>query len=183
MAFLAGLWLLTKYAPAPRLNHYLIDHETLWTRSSWVARQVAAALPRLSRVQQRMWSDRLVRAGLYDGVGVLAHSRQLARLTSLDHQLRSYLLHPSRAPYNYDLPKVLLALTMLSGSMATEARFALRDELLLIVDDPAFRELILAQLPSVRPPVVREPRRVGRLARSRRSSRRNGRARQNSIAR
>lgn len=158
MAFLAGLWLLAKYAPSSRLHRYLIEHETVWTRSSWVARQVAAALPRLSRAQQRVWSDRLVHAGLYDGVGVLAHHRQLARLKGLDQQLRSYLLHPPHAPYNYDLPKVLLALTMLNGSMPIESRLALQDELLRIVDDPAFRELILAQLPSVRPPVAQEPR-------------------------
>lgn len=151
-AFLSGLWLLAKYAPARQLHRYLKEHELVWTRSNWAARQVAAALPRLSRGDQRVWSDRLVQDGLYDGVGVLAHHRQLARLPALDRQLKSYLLHRPKAPYNYELPKTLLAVTLLEGDMPLADRRALQNDLLQLVDDPVYRATLLARIPAVTPP-------------------------------
>lgn len=144
MAFVGGLWLIAKYGHAADLGAYLHAHRRTWERSEWLARQVAAATPRLSAPMRQSIITALTLNQLQDGLSVAAHLGQLKKLAAMDEQLEMYLRRAPHEAYGYPLGKMLLAIALLDGEMDDERKRDLQDALLDTLDDPIYRALIVA---------------------------------------
>ncbi len=138
----ASIWLLGKYGTATDLSSFLSSSESLWTRSSWAARQVAAATPLLPEADRVRVEGLLVRSGLPEALRVLASLEQLRRSPSLDAQLQSYLLHPPTAETPYPLGKAIVARVALSSSAPRKERVAFRKSLLRVISDPSYLSIV-----------------------------------------
>lgn len=139
------LYVLAKYAPPRSLGAFIRRNEAVWSRSPWASRQVASVLGILPGSQEAYVRDILLRHGLGDALLVTEHIRQLRALTSLDLQLRQYLQHRGSAEYAYPVQKVVLARTLLNGSLHTGAKSRLQRWLGDSLTDPVYRESL--QLP------------------------------------
>jgi hypothetical protein len=136
------LFVLVKYLPPRSLGAFVRRHEADWSRSPWASRQVAAVLGVLP-VSQEVYVRRvLLRHGLADALLVTEHVKSLMALKSLDMQLRAYLMHRGRDDYAYPLQKVVLARTLLGGSLEPSAKRQLKKWLVAHVSDPVYRESI-----------------------------------------
>ncbi len=138
----SAVWLLSKYGGPSELIVYLDASESPWTRSSWAARQVAAATPLLADSDRQQIEDRIIRSGLMEALRVLANLDQLRRLSSLDAQLQSYLLHPHTDESPYPLPKAIVARVVLRSRLNRKEKVVLRNSLRELIPDPSYLELI-----------------------------------------
>lgn len=137
----SAIWLLAKYGSPAELYAFLCKSEKVWTRSSWAARQVAAATPLLEKDAGKEVQRRIVQSGLLEAFRVLASCNQMMRLKGLDKQLQSYLLHPPTASHPYPLEKAIVARTVLMG-LDDAGRKQLRKDLRKIVNDPCYEAII-----------------------------------------
>jgi hypothetical protein len=154
IAFVAALWLLAKYGHAADLGAFLETHRRTWERSDWLARQVAAATPRLTPSTRQSVISALSSNGLRDGLSVAAHLGQLKKLAALDEQLDAYLRRAPHPVYGYPLAKILLAMALLEGDMADEQKRELQDGLLELLDDPIYRSLVVSNPARPLPPAL-----------------------------
>ncbi len=138
----AGVWLLAKYGHPKELSAFLESSESLWMRSSWAARQVAAATPLLADSERQQVENRIIRSGLVEALRVLASLDQLKRISTLDAQLQAYLLHPPTAENPYPLGKAIVARVILLGSLTKTERGNLRSALLKLITDPCYLSII-----------------------------------------
>ena len=138
----SSIWLLAKYGEPQELAVFLDESHNLWTRSSWTARQVAASIPLLAISQQEAVRGRLVQSGLVEALRVLASLDEMGRLTTLDRQLRSYLLYPPTAEHPYPLGKAIVARAILKGRLSAAERKDLLARLRELVDDPCYLAMI-----------------------------------------
>jgi hypothetical protein len=118
----------------------------LWEKSSWTARQVAAVVPLMPAEAREVVVSTAATNGMLQALQVLASTFSLRRMTTLDRQLRSYLGHPSPDGYPYPLQKVIVAKTLLEGSLADPEKAWLKEALANVVHDPIYRRML--HLPS-----------------------------------
>ena len=138
----SAIWLLAKYGTAEELGDFLQSSSNVWTRSSWVARQAAAVMPILNATAQNQVRARIIRSGLVEALRVIASLEQLENFTSLDPQLRSYLLHPQSQGHPYPLEKAIIAHVILYGRLGRPEKADLRSRLLGLVTDPCYLSII-----------------------------------------
>ncbi len=138
----AAVWLLSKYGRPDELSMFLDSSESLWMRSSWAARQVAAATPLLREAAREPVESRIVRSGLFEALRVLANLDQLRRTSYLDPQLEAYLLHPPKPDNPYPLGKAIVARVVLRSRLSKKERASLRGGLLKVIDDPCYLSMI-----------------------------------------
>jgi hypothetical protein len=138
----SAVWLLSKYGSSDQLATFLHHSEPVWTRSTWAARQVAAVIPLLQETEQTEIRRRVVRSGLVEALRILANLDQLAQISSLDNQLRKYLLHPTSVGHPYPLEKVIIARVILRSQMPRIERLDLRTRLVTLLNDPCYVALL-----------------------------------------
>lgn len=138
----SAVWLLAKYGRPQEIADFLKSSEPLWTRSSWAARQVAAVTPLLLEADRHSVETRIVQSGLVEALRVLASLGQLSRISTLDAQLRSYLLHPPTAGYPYPLEKAIVARVVLRSRLDKFARNELRTSLIKLIPDPCYLSIL-----------------------------------------
>jgi len=141
--FGAALWMLCKYGSTHELGTFVSTHEATWSRSHWASRQVAGAVPMLDATAQGRCRRVMEKYGLLDALSVDRHLNELAQIVRLDSQLTAYLGHQPALPYNYPLPKFVLATWLLSDGSALVDKAGLRSKLTSFVTDPIY----LARLP------------------------------------
>jgi len=134
--------LLAKYGRPDELSAFLDSSESLWMRSSWAARQVAAATPLLPESERQQVANRIIRSGLVEALGVLANLDQMRRISSLDLQLKDYLLYPPTADHPYPLEKAIVARVVLRSRLSKTERGTLRGAVLKLVGDPSYLSII-----------------------------------------
>lgn len=139
VGFAAGLWLLTKHGSETDIGTYAIQHERLWRASQWASRQVAAATIRMDLADRRNVARTMASFGLLEGEGVLTHLNEIRQMRALKPAVRRYILHPSRP---FPLPKVLVGLLLLKGSLPIADKASLRTTLLGMVGDPTYAALV-----------------------------------------
>jgi hypothetical protein len=139
---IGGLWLLAKYGTTLELETYLQQTQEIWSKSDWAGRQVAAISPRLSRTAKEAVRNVFSANGLLEASGVLSHIEHMQGFLSLDRQLRSYLTWSPSQGYSYPLPKVLVALALLNGRLATSERSDLTRFMHNLVGDEIYNELL-----------------------------------------
>jgi hypothetical protein len=138
----AALWLLAKYGN-PAEIWSVIDHtKTIWTRSHWAARQVAAIYPRLTGMMQENLRNMLNSSGILEALRVLTSLDEIRSLHSLDKQLRSYLLQKPKGGKAYPITKVLIIILLLSGKLEGKFKRELRKDVLSLISDKTYRSLI-----------------------------------------
>lgn len=138
----SGVWLLAKYGTSVELGSFLRESKGVWTRSSWAARQAAAATPLLTVADEVWVKAAIVESGLNEALRVLASIGQLEQMPTLDPQIRSYLLHAPTPGHPYPLEKAIIARVVLRRRHPRPARAALRGSLDAVVDDPCYRAII-----------------------------------------
>jgi hypothetical protein len=144
---ISGLWLVAKYGTQRQLWLYLRKTETIWIRTEWASRQVAAASPRLHPRNRDKLRRLIGAAGLLQGLHVITNLEDMRSLRTLDTQLRTYLRHPPAEPYPYPFPKILVALNSISGDLAIAAKRRLCDDISALTQDTVFHELLTAVRP------------------------------------
>jgi len=138
----SAVWLLSKYGTPDELAGFLTSSDAVWTRSSWAARQVAAATPLLLDAPRSKVRERIVRSGLVEAFRVLASLDQLARISTLDSQLRTYLLYPPTVGHPYPLEKAIVARVVLRSCLGRKDSMDLRRQLVTLVQDPCYLTII-----------------------------------------
>jgi len=138
----SAVWLLSKYGSSDQLSSFLHSSEPIWTRSSWAARQVAAATPLLQETEQTEIRRRIVRSGMVEALRVLANLDQLAQISVLDNQLRKYLLHTPSVHRPYPLEKVIIARVLLRSQLPSMDHLDLRNRLIALLRDPCYVSLL-----------------------------------------
>ena len=138
----SAVWLLAKYGLPSELEAFLNDSSSVWTRSSWAARQVAASTPLLPKAARAEVQERVVQSGLVEGVAILASLDRLGNLKTIDKQLRKYLLHPPNRGHPYPLGKIIIARVVLHGALGTSERQDIRNRLSRLLDDPCYAQII-----------------------------------------
>ena len=138
----SAVWILAKYGRPAELAGFLTTSSTVWTRSSWAARQVAAATPLLPNTERNDVQRMIVQSGLMEAVRVLASIDELANLKTIDPQLRKYLLHPPSKRHPYPLEKAVIARVVLLGALNPAERKVLRKRLNQFVNDPSYAWII-----------------------------------------
>ena len=111
-------------------------------RSSWAARQVAAAIPLLAQTDQDYAHGRIIQSGLVEAFRVLASIAQLSKLTKPNQQLKTYLLHPPTKGQPYPLGKAIVARIVLRGLLSKAGKRALRSALMKTISDPCYIQVI-----------------------------------------
>ena len=138
----SAVWLLAKYGLPSELEAFFNDSSSVWTRSSWAARQVAAATPLLPKAARAEVQEKVVQSGLVEAVGILASLDRLRNLKKVDNQLRKYLLHPPDRGHPYPLGKTIIARVVLHGALGTSERRDLRGHLNRLLNDPCYAQII-----------------------------------------
>ena len=138
----SAIWLLAKHGTPEELANYLQASSTIWTRSSWAARQAAAATPLLDEATQDRVRTQIIRSGLLEALRVISSLEQLRNITSLDQQLRCYLLHPPTPDHPYPLEKVIISRVLLRGRLSRHEKASLRTSLFELIDDPCYLAII-----------------------------------------
>ncbi|HEY0014767.1 MAG TPA: RNA-directed DNA polymerase [Longimicrobium sp.] len=139
---LAALWLLTKYGTSSEVGSFVRKTKSVWSKSEWAARQIAAASPRLN-VEDRAWTEtECAINGLLDALHIFNHLEFLAKLPRLDQQLRPYLLLVPNEGYAYPLSKVLIAVNLLSGALDETEKTLVSDFITKESRDLVYRELV-----------------------------------------
>ena len=141
VGFVAGLWLLSKYGSNIDVGTFARRHERIWRTSQWASRQVAAATSRMNDREARAVADTIAMFGLLEGEGVLAHLAEIRRMSGLSRSVRRYVEHPSDP---YPLPKFLVALSLLRGSLPDGEKTRVRNVLLQRVADQTYAMRIQA---------------------------------------
>jgi hypothetical protein len=143
VAGVAGsVWLLSKYGTSVELLDFIRSSREVWTRSSWAARQVAAALPLVAEGPRLEIRNEIVQTGLTEALRVLANIDQFRMVARLDPQLRAYLLHPPTGNRPYPLEKAIVARVVLRARLTTPERRALRSRLTGLIQDPCYLSII-----------------------------------------
>jgi hypothetical protein len=118
--------------------------EKTWKRSHWVARQVAAIVPRLDGKSRITVTRSLASSGVIEGLRVMWSLNSIRELHYLDDQLFYYLLHQPLPGQPYPLSKMLLVLWLLGGDLPANAKRELSVEVMQIVSDRTYLALIRA---------------------------------------
>jgi len=143
----AAIWLLAKYGSRADLMSLIDSSKGIWEKSAWTARQIAAITPLLLAQDHLSITETVTQNGLLQALEVLAHITSMKRLTKLDSQLNSYLKHPPSPNWAYyPLPKVILTIALLQGSLDTIKKEALHSNLLTMITDRRYRYLITQYL-------------------------------------
>jgi hypothetical protein len=121
----------------------IASYQSIWEKSAWTARQVAAVTPLLQEQDRLSITETVTQNGLLQALEVLAHIASLKRLTKLDKQLNSYLTYqpPPNWPY-YSLPKIVLTIALLQGELDPVEKTTLRNNLLAVITDRRYKHLI-----------------------------------------
>ena len=138
----SSLWLFAKYGSPQQIGAFIGSSRKVWTRSPWAARQVAAVTPLLSSSDQQAVRDALVGSGLTEPIRVLASLSQLNQLTSLDPQIRAYLLQVPAHGFPYPLEKAIIGRVVVRSRIASSIRRGLRARLVQIMDDPCYASIL-----------------------------------------
>jgi hypothetical protein len=115
--FGAALILLTKYAQEDTLSKFILQQRSIWERSVWASRQVAAVTPRLPDSRRLEILEILQNSGLLQGIQVYGNLNRIGKLAKLDQQLLSYIMHAPSPRGAYPLNKSLIARTILLGEI------------------------------------------------------------------
>src|SRR5262249_7593754 len=136
----ASMWILAKYGEPAEIAAVLREHESTWRTNAFVARQVAALLPRIHACHdEEQWVIEVLRmSGQIDALRVVANIRDFRAQTALQTADRMYLLPPSFSS-PYPLPKALLAQVVLGSALPRAERQHLRTRLLATIPDPWYR--------------------------------------------
>ena len=140
----SGIWLLAKYGSPTELASFLRTTRSVWTRSAWAARQAAAATPLLPIADEQWVREAIVESGLTEALRVLASIGQVAKMTTLDKQMRAYLLHQPSPGHSYPLEKAIIGRIALRSRISKQDRSTLRQALSVTTSDPCYR-LILSR--------------------------------------
>ena len=138
----SATWLLAKYGTEGELYRFQSSAATVWTRSAWAARQIAAGTPLLSSSDSSAIRDKIIGSGLTEALRVLASLDQLRSLLSVDRKMRSYLLRAASKGNPYPLQKVIIARVVLHSKIDRATRSKLRANLLSLVSDPCYVSLL-----------------------------------------
>lgn len=140
---IAALWLLAKYGSREDLMSLITSSKSIWEKSAWTARQIAAVTPLLLKQDCLSIIETVTENGLLEAGKVLAHIASIKKLKTLDHQLRSYVNHQPSAtwPY-YPLPKVVLTIALLQGELDFTHKKTLSENLLKIITDRRYKNII-----------------------------------------
>jgi hypothetical protein len=115
---------------------------SVWLKSDWTARQVAAVTPLLSEGDRGWVYQRIVESGLLNALGVLAHLDELRKLQRLDIQIEPYLLDQPKPGRSYPLYKVLIARAVLQGRLSRTLKAQLRNALTTIASDRHYERML-----------------------------------------
>lgn len=139
--FLASIWLAVKFSSDRQLDHLIVTNTSLWSRNSWLGRQIACTYPRCSYRTQISIVNAVHSFGLRDAKLVLD---SYDRLSSADYEKRysnsvqGYLL-ATKADGYYPPSKVLLALSLLRGQYSLPLKDQIYFDLRQLVRDPIYR--------------------------------------------
>lgn len=147
--FLASLWILGKYGKAAEVLELLDTHRHVWASSDFLARQVAALVPKF-RQSAHVQSLRreIERHQIDEATSVLLSLDAItANTAGCDQAVRLYILN-GRHKTTYSLQRFLVCLHVLTAKNVDPAfRVKLKAEVLKYVTDPIYRKVILAIKP------------------------------------
>lgn len=139
----AGIWLLSKYGRISELSELILNSRSVWEKSSWLGRQVAAVAPLLPDHLHRTISETAAKNGLTQALQVLANLSSIKELPKMDRQLESYLCHDPGPSHAYPLPKVIIAKALLNGNLPGKAKDQLRSKLAEFLRDARYEVILL----------------------------------------
>lgn len=131
MQFLGCLWLLGKFGSSQEIENF-INHKThIWKTNGFLARQVTCLYPRIESESTRDNLKNIIRAfGLTDAILVLENYNLISKKEEIfKNQVKNYI----RATHKngiYPLHKLLITLSVLSGSLPKEITNPIKDFLL-----------------------------------------------------
>jgi hypothetical protein len=147
-ATIAGLtcsvWLLAKYGTSEEIHAFITNAEKHWKRSHWLARQIAAVVPRLDDSALAAVSRSISSSGVIEGLRVMSSLNELRECRYLDNQLHFYLMHEPKPGQSYPLNKVILLLWLQRGALPEQVRRELTAGVLKFVTDRTYRTLLRA---------------------------------------
>lgn len=140
--FVAGLWLMAKYASRTELESFVTRHRDCWAYQEWAGRQVAAAAPRFSDAAVTSVRRTLVETGQVEGLRVLDHLDRLKRVERLDRSLKSHLDPELHRGNPYPFSKILLLIHFLSCRQLADDILPIREKVAETVHDPVLARLL-----------------------------------------
>jgi hypothetical protein len=142
MYFLAGLRILAKYGDEDSVQGHVLLSKGTWTVSSYLARQVAAVTPRLTRPDiLHEIRGGMLQYGQLEAVRVLEHLDLLRTSEQLPVGMEWYLGPRRGGEGSYPLHKFLILMQMLrSATLSAEARARLKGRVRHQIGDPIYEK-------------------------------------------
>lgn len=131
------LWFGAKYSSNRVYFNTILNKRKIWSKDSFLSRQVTAVLPRLWYVKKKNIDNLLddqMKKGLFDVTSVAVNVHYLAEIDSYPVSLREYLF-PRKKSKVYPLQKFLILLNVLySEKFRSDSKF--KDKVYKYIDDP-----------------------------------------------
>jgi hypothetical protein len=133
----SSIWLLAKYGSSMELCQVLGATTGIWKHSSFLSRQIAAAMPKIRIPKGEFLEKSFAETGQLDSLRILYNLNEM-RSKPLSKADRLYLLHNSSNDL-YPLSKFLIAVDILTYEEVDPLiRQTLKDELLARIKDPIY---------------------------------------------
>jgi hypothetical protein len=139
--FICALWLLGKFGSSVDIEHLLSKYSRVWTRNTWVARQVTSIWPRLNESTRRSVENAVHSFGLREARLVLDNFQRMNDERRYKKLIRPYIL-ATKNDGSYPLYKFMIALNLLQTDMPVSVKNDLKERLLVILSDNVFRNIV-----------------------------------------
>ena len=142
--FVASLWLLTKYGLVTDLFNAISKNVEIWKYSSFIARQVAAILPRIHNIKtEYLHIEKIIhQSGQLDALNVLYHHSILRSSIPIKGDIL-YFTHGTGHIDAFPLPKIIMIENILTNNVLDLAqRLDFKTKILARLTDPIYTQII-----------------------------------------
>ena len=148
VGFLCALWLAGKFCSAKQLATLLRRSERLWSRHDWLARQVAALLPRCDQETREWFYRTIARFGLVEAKNVVDNFSYISKDEETYKTVVEPFIKATSGDGSYPLPKQLISLSLVSSALPRDVRCEIGSLLAGVVQDPVYRSQLKRLAPS-----------------------------------
>jgi hypothetical protein len=129
--FIGALWLIGKFGSAKDIDRILRSRTNIWKNNDWIARQVVSLWSRMKLKETRSTVENVIQSfGLTNAMLVLENFEIISKNKDLfKNKVKPYIIATNKDG-RYPLPKLLITLSILSGTLPESIKNTVRNELL-----------------------------------------------------
>ena len=131
MQFLGCLWIIGKFGNSQMIEDFINQKTYLWKKDDFLARQVACLYPRIKSKSTQNSLTNMIRAfGLTNANSVLENYQLISQNEDIvKYKVKNYITATNKNGI-YPLPKLLIALSVLSGNLSYDLTHSIQQQLL-----------------------------------------------------